>query len=233
MELTCPRCHQTLQADTCFCPACGLPQLTYDAETDAEPGQVERWTHAVRDASMVEWKPALRAATALAVPAGLLSSGISPVSPLGIFWMAAAAAWAVVLYVRSQRPAWITTGAGARIGLVTGILAAWLAFSISGAALYIQRYKMNQAGDMDSQWKTTVLANQQVSEQYAEKMGSAETPQAKAMRNMLQDFMLSPWGHAGFVAFGLAGYMCFLIFFCVGGGAVSARMLARTRHPQL
>lgn len=233
MEETCPRCHQTLQADNCYCPACGMPQLTYDADTDAEPGQVERWTHAVRDASMVEWKPALCAAIALAVPAGLLSSGISPVSPLGLFWMAGAAAWAVALYVRSQRPAWITTGAGARIGLVTGILAAWLAFSISGAALYVQRYKMHQAGELDSAWKTTVTMSWQRSGQYAQSMNPADSKQAEAMGNWMRDWMLSPWGHAGFVALGLAGYMCFLIFFCVGGGAVSARVLARTRRPPL
>ena len=233
MEQTCPRCHQTLQADNCFCPACGLPQLLYEAEADAEPGQVERWTNAVRDASMVEWKPALRAAIALAVPAGLLSSGISPISLAGFFWMAAAAAWAVVIYVRSQRPAWITAGAGARIGLVTGILAAWLAFSISGAALYVQRYNMHQAAELDNQWKAVVTLNNQLSEQYAQKMAPADSKKAEAMRNWLRDWMLSPWGHAGFVAFGLAGYMCFLIFFCVGGGAVSARVLARTRRPHL
>ncbi|HEU5351291.1 MAG TPA: zinc ribbon domain-containing protein [Terracidiphilus sp.] len=233
MEETCPRCHQTLQANTCFCPACGLPQLVYDAETDAEPGQVERWTHAVRDASMVEWKPALRAAIALAVPAGLLSSGISPVSLAGFFWMAAAAAWAVVIYVRSQRPAWITAGAGARIGLVTGILAAWLAFSISGAALYVQRYKMRQSTDMDSQWKATVTQSWQRSAQYALSMNPADSQKAMAMRDWMRDSMLTPWGHAGFMAFSLAAYMCFLIFFCVGGGAVSARMLARTRRPPL
>lgn len=233
MEQDCPRCHQTIQADNCYCPACGLPQLTYEADTDAAPGQAERWTHAVRDASMVEWKPALRAAIALAVPAGLLSSGISPLSPLGLFWMAAAAAWAVALYVRSQRPAWITTGAGARIGLVTGILAAWLAFAISGTALYVQRYKMHQASEMDSDWKTLVIHNQKVSEQYAQEMAPTQSKQAEDMRNWMRDWMLSPWGHAGFVAFGLAGYMCFLIFFCVGGGAVSARVLARTRRPPL
>ena len=50
--------------------------------------------------AVVEWKPALRAALILAVPAGLLSSGLSPLSFFGLLWMAAAAAWAVMLYVR-------------------------------------------------------------------------------------------------------------------------------------
>ena len=123
MEITCIRCHQTVEADSCYCPTCGLPQLVYSTEGEGGQAQPERWTEAVRDASSVDWKPALRAAMLLAIPAGLLSCGISPVSILGLFWMSAAAAWAVTIYVRGQRPAWITMGAGARIGLVTGLLA--------------------------------------------------------------------------------------------------------------
>src|SRR5450755_793290 len=112
MEITCTRCHQPVEAENCYCPTCGLPQLVYASENGAGPAQPERWNESVRDASSVEWKPALRAAMLLAVPAGLLSCGISPVGMLGLFWMSAAAAWAVTLYVRGQRPAWITTGAG-------------------------------------------------------------------------------------------------------------------------
>ena len=67
----------------------------------------------------------------------------------GLFWMAAAAAWAVAIYVRGQRPAWITVGAGARIGLVTGLLAAWLAFSISGATLFVDRFVLQRLLEPD------------------------------------------------------------------------------------
>jgi hypothetical protein len=126
MEITCTRCHQAVLADNCYCPTCGLPQLQYSAEN--VPGQAppERWLEAqVQDASIVDWKRAMRPALALAVPAGMLCSLFSPVSIFGLLWMTVAAAWVVALYLRSQRPAWITIGAGARIGLVTGLLGAW------------------------------------------------------------------------------------------------------------
>src|SRR5580704_14181749 len=131
MEITCTRCHQTVEAENCYCPTCGLPQLQYSAEN--VPGQAlpERWTEPIRDAGTVDWKRALPVALMLAVPAGLLSSGVSPTSTLGLFWMSAAAAWAVALYLRGQRPAWITAGAGARIGLVIGLLGGWMAFAVS------------------------------------------------------------------------------------------------------
>ncbi len=120
----------------------------------------------------MDWKPGLRAALLLAIPAGILSSGLSPVGVLGLFWMAAAAAWAVVLYVRKQKPAWITIGAGARIGLVTGLLAGWLAFSISGGALFVQRYVLHQSSQLDGEWKSRVDMSQQLTQQWTAGMAS-------------------------------------------------------------
>src|SRR5580700_10971137 len=144
MEITCNRCHQPVEAESCYCPACGLPQLVYTSE--GGPGQAppEKWNAAVRDASSVDWKPALRAAMLLAIPAGLLSCVFSPVGILGLLWMLAAATWAVTMYVRGQRPAWITIGAGARIGLVTGLIAGWIAFAASGVSLFAMRYFLGQ-----------------------------------------------------------------------------------------
>jgi hypothetical protein len=143
MEITCTRCHQAVLAENCYCPTCGLPQLVYTAELPSGPEQADRWTEAVRDAGSVDWKPAMRLAAMLAVPAGVLSSGLTPTGSFGLFWMAAAATWTVLLYMRSQRPAWITVGAGARIGLVTGLLAAWLAFGINGGSLVVERYLLH------------------------------------------------------------------------------------------
>lgn len=233
MEKTCIRCHQAVQAEDCFCPSCGLPQLVYTADAESGQAQAERWTEAARDASMVEWKAAMRVALLLAVPAGLLSSGLSPVGFFGLFWMAAAAAWAVVLYVRGQAPAWITAGAGARIGLVTGLLAAWLAFSISGGALFVQRFALHRSSQIDSEWKGRVDMSQQMTQQWASELEPADAAQAQSLRAQVQAWMLSPWGHAGIEVFGLAFNAVFLLFFAAGGGALGARMLARTRRPNL
>jgi len=229
MEITCNRCHQPVQADNTFCPACGLPQLVYTPDSADGQAQTERWTEAARDASVVDWKPAMRAALILAIPAGLLSSGLSPVGFFGLFWMAAAAAWAVVLYVRSQRPAWITIGAGARIGLVTGLLAAWLAFAISGSALFVQRFGLHQSSQIDSDWKTRVAASQQLTQQWTSGLEPSDAGEAQTLRAQVQAWMLSPTGHAGIETFSLAFNALFLLFFAAGGGALGARLLARRR----
>jgi hypothetical protein len=233
MEITCNRCHQTVQEENCYCPACGMPQLVYPA--DSAPGEAhpERPNDTVQDASFVEWKTALRAALMLALPAGMLSSGVSPLGIFGLLWMAAAAAWAVAIYVRSQKPAWITTGAGVRIGLVTGILAGWLAFSISGGALFVQRYVLHQAVQIDTEWKSRVELSQQVTQEWTAGMAPSDAAQAQAARAQIQAFMLSPEGHAGIEAFGFAANAFFLIFFAAGGGALGARWMAHTRRPQV
>lgn len=233
MELTCTRCHQTLQTEDRFCPACGLPQLVYENDGETGEAQNQRWDGPVRDASMVDWKPALRAALLLAVPAGLLSSGLSPLGFFGLVWMAAAAAWAVNIYVRRQRPAWITLGAGVRIGLVTGILAGWLAFSISGGTLFVERFVLHHSSEIDTEWKTRVESSQQLTKEWTGSMSGVDAAQAEAARKQIFNFMLSPEGHAGIEAFGFAANSLFLLFFAAGGGALGARMMARSRRPEL
>ena len=194
----------------------------------AWPGAAEK-IQTVRDAASLDWKLALRVAILLAIPAGVLSCGISPVGVLGLFWMSAAAAWAVTLYVRGQRPAWITVGAGARIGLVTGLIAGAVAFSVTGAgALFVQRFVLHQGSAIDSEWKARVEASNQLTQQFAAQMGVADATQLKVQKNL----MLSPEGHAGIEVFGMASNSLFLLLFAAGGGAMGARLLARSRRPE-
>jgi len=224
MEVTCTRCHQTVPDASCYCPTCGLPQLVYSTEDGEEAVPAERWNDAVRDASQVEWRPALRVAMLLAIPAGLLSCGFSPVGLLGLFWMAAASAWAVSLYVRRQKPAWITMGAGARIGLVTGLIAGWLAFGATGVALYCMRFVMHEGKAFDDMW--TGMVNQNVNQQM--QTMSADAQALGAFRSLL----LSAEGRAGLLLTGMLVLEIALLVFAAAGGALGARMMARSRRPQ-
>ena len=234
MEITCKRCHQTVEAESCYCPACGLPQLVYAAE--GPPGQIqpERWDEGPRDAATIDWKPGLRAAVLMAIPAGLLSSQASPASHLGLIWKTAAAAWAVVLYMRSQRPAWITLGAGARIGLVTGLLGAWLAFGVSGGALFVDRYVLHQSSQIDSAYSSLVVdPARQWAQQSIAGMGPADAAQAQVIFGGLQALLASPEGHAAMLAVYIAFSSFFLLLCAIGGGALGARMLVRSRRPEI
>lgn len=225
MEIVCNRCHQTIQAEDCYCPACGLPQLTYTADGSPGQAQPERWNETARDASNVNWKPALRAALMLAVPAGLLCSMLSPVGIFGLLWMAVAAAWAVVLYVRSQRPAWITVGAGARIGLVTGVLGGWTAAATTGITLFSMRFFFHQSKGFDDLWQN--LVNQQIAQQWESAGVDAATIA------LAKTWLLSPEGRAGSMLGAILFLAAALLLFAVAGGALGARLLARARRPEV
>lgn len=224
MEISCSRCHQTVPADSCFCPSCGLPQLVYSSEDGGATVPAERGAEAVRDANIVEWRPALRAAAMLALPAGLLSCGFSPVGLLGLFWMAAAAALAVNVYVRRQHSLRITTGAGARIGLVTGLIAGWLAFGATGVAFFGMRFWLHQGEGFDQMWQAMV--NQSLQQQV--QAMSADVQALNSFRRLL----LSPEGRAGLMLTGMLFLELALLGFAAAGGALGARMMTRSRRPQ-
>lgn len=228
METTCHRCHQTVEPGASFCPYCGLPQLIYSADTAQENNQVARWDEAVRDAGSVAWRPALRLALLLAVPAGLAGAllGIP-----GLLVMAFAGAWAVSLYVRSQQPPWITMGAGARIGLAFGLIAAWLAFAASGGALFFNRYALHKGTQMDAEWKRFVDLDAQVTQKFAESLGMSGT-EAEQQQVQNKSRMLSPEGHAGMVTGDLALSSLLFVLFAMTGGAVSARLQSRRQRPR-
>lgn len=225
MEITCSRCHQPVETGSSYCPVCGLPQLVYSAENGAGQGQPERWNQAVRDAASIEWKPALRVTAMLAVPAGVLCSLLSPLNVFALLVMSATAVWVVALYMRSQRPAWITIGAGARLGLVTGVLGSWTAAAVSGVALYAARYWFHSGKFFDDFWDSMV--NEQMAQQWTSMGVDAQTVA------VTKAWMLSPQGRAagvlGTVVFLVAG----LLAFSIAGGALGARFLGRRRRPEV
>jgi hypothetical protein len=225
MEMTCSRCHQTVQADNCFCPVCGLPQLVYTADGSVPQGQPDRWNEVVRDASNVDWKPALRSALMLAIPAGILSSMLSPVSIFGMPLMAIAGAWVVILYMRTRRPAWITMGAGARIGLVTGLVGGWTAAATTGVTLFAMRYWFHQGKFYDDLWQN--LVNQQMSQQWQSMGADAQTIA------LMKQLLLPPEGRAGWLLAAIMLLATVLLLFAVAGGALGARLMARTRRPEV
>jgi hypothetical protein len=234
MEITCNRCHQSVPADSCYCPACGLPQLVYSTEGDAAvPPPSDHWPEPVRDASSIDWKPGMRAAVALAIPAGLLSSSASPLGSLEFLWMVGAAVLAVFTYMRSQKPSWITIGAGARLGLATGLIASWVAFGVSGLWLFLQRVFLHQGGQIDTVYKVFFEAFQQKTRESMTSVSATDAAQVKVVFETITRGLASPEGHAAVWTFSLAFNCALLVLFAAGGGALGARLEARRRRPEV
>ena len=239
METTCQRCHEVLRNEDRYCPVCGLPQLTYVAgdgsvvagDSTAQ-GNNSTSSGLSGSATGIIWRPALKVALMLAIPAGVLCSGITPIGPsLGLLWIGGAAAWAVGLYFKRAQPGWLSTGAGARIGLVTGLIASWFAISVSGIDLWVGRFVLHQGGQMDSLWTEQANSSLQMNQQMTTVMGLT-APQAAESMQFLRSVMFSPEGRAGVMVWTLILAAMFLVCFATIGGAVGARLLAQPRRPR-
>jgi hypothetical protein len=224
MEISCSRCHQTVEAGDTFCPICGLPQLVYSADATNIAEQPERWPQAVRDANSVDWTPALKTCLALAIPAGMFCSLLSPLGISGLLLIGGAGAWAVALYMRGQKPAWITLGAGARIGLVTGLLGGWAAIATTGISLFGLRYWFHEGNSFDSYWQNLVV--QQMSQQWTNMGVDVQTIA------LAKGWMLSPEGRAGWILSAVVFLATAVLVFGAAGGALGARFLGRPRRKQ-
>jgi hypothetical protein len=200
----------------------GIPLTDGEASFENGPGSVSNG---------IAWRPALQAALLLAIPAGLLSATLSPI--LALVWVMGAAAWAVGLYAKRVRQNGLSTGSGARIGLVTGLFAAWLSFGMNGVALWVTRFLRHQGGQIDSEWMTVVQQSIARDQQVVAQAGvsAAQGAQMMQMTEWFRGLMLSPEGRAGFALIGLLVLAAVLPVFASIGGAVGARLLAQPRRP--
>jgi hypothetical protein len=242
LETTCQRCHETLRDADRYCPTCGLPQLIYiAAETPAIPLDEGTAQPAAMGNDLggltggIAWRPALKASLMLAIPAGLMCSGLTPIGQslaLGVVWIMGAAAWAVGLYGKRARPARLSMGAGARIGLVTGLLTSWFTLSVDGISLWVARFMLHEGSQMDSLWASEVEKGFARNQQMVNQMGmtGAQATQFLQMTQFFRGTMLSPEGRAGFALAGLIIVAAFLLLFAIIGGAVGARLLAQPRR---
>jgi hypothetical protein len=155
---------------------------------------------------------------------------LSPAGDFGVLLMSGTAAWAVVLYMRSQRPVWVTVRAGARVGLVCGIFAGALAFAASGCELYTERYILHQGSQIDADWKKFVDLDTQLSQRITAWAGMPNSSDVQAQESQQENWMLTPEGHAGFVVGNFTFYSFLLVLFAMAGGALSARLQKRTRR---
>jgi hypothetical protein len=179
----------------------------------------------------IAWRPAFKAAAMLAIPAGVLCSGLIPLGQsLGLLWIVGAAVWAVGLYTKRARQGRISMGAGARIGLVTGLFASWLTISVNGIGLWVARFLMHQGGQMDSMWAAEVQNSLLLSQQMVAQMGMTAA-QAAQSTQFSKAWMLSAEGRAGIALSTFVAGAAFLIFFATIGGALGARLLAQPRRP--
>ncbi len=217
MELACHRCGATLASPELFCPHCGAPQLRFESTEEQPPYQAGGNGSSSRGNQLIAWRPAVHAALIVALPVGLLSSLLD----FGVFWVLVGGFCVIALY---QRKATLIAnpGAGWRIGLLVGVLAAFLSSVVDGLSMVFERYGLHRGASIDQK---LVALTQQMTEQMVH-----QNPEAAQQIPWFIHFWLSPDGHAAVVLFMSAFAAVMMIAFSSVGGALGARVLGSRKR---
>src|SRR5215475_4069590 len=135
MDLACHRCGATLASPELFCPHCGAPQLRFEPNDEQIPSQAGGNGSGMRASQLVAWRPAVQAALLVALPVGVLSSLLD----FSILWVLLGGFSAIALYQR-KASLQVHPGGGWRIGMLVGVMAAFLATIVDGLSMVFERY---------------------------------------------------------------------------------------------
>ena len=115
-----------MEEGTPFCPQCNAPQIRVIVDGAEQPTSYEAATRILTHANRIEWPHALPAAATSGIISALLM--LIPFAGLAL-GMLAGGMLCVMLYRRRAPRAPLTSGMGARLGAVSGVLA-FAVFSI-------------------------------------------------------------------------------------------------------
>jgi hypothetical protein len=217
MDLACHRCGATLAHPEIFCPHCGAPQLRFEPNEEQPLPQTGGNGSGLRASQLISWRPAVQAALLIALPVGILSSLLD----FGILWVLIGGFCVIALYQR-KAALMIHPGGGWRIGMLVGMLAAFLSSLVDGLSMVFERYGLHHGASIDQK---LVSLTQQMTDQMVH-----QNPEAAQQIPWFIHFWVSPEGHAAVVLFmsGFAALM--MIAFSSIGGAVGARVLGARKR---
>ena len=208
MEHPCYQCNTPVEDGTAFCPHCGAAQIRVASEEirqPGEPGEVLAQSDPVAPAG-IQWSLALPSAAL----AGLIAAGLMFILARAlVLGMIAAGVLAVLFYRRRNPRGTLSSGMGARLGAVSGVLG----FGIFAVFTAVEMLVFHSGGEVRAFLLEAI-------EQSARR---ASDPQAQQYVN----YFKSPPGLALFMAITLV--MMFFMFLILAsfGGSLAASLLRR------
>ena len=222
MEFVCHRCSATLDPDAFYCQNCGAPQVRFvpqDENAESANGNAADGTSFSLDAERsgsIDWKAAIQIAAFVALGVGILSTLLAAAS---VLWVVIGAIVVIRIYHRHHPHAPLGRQAGARIGVLVGLLAAAVALAGNAVFLIIQRYGMNQGKLIDTQLTSIV-------KQAAARAASMD-PQAPVAA--FTSFWLSAEGRIGLILLTMGFLSALIVLFAIAGGVLGAQIYRSPR----
>jgi hypothetical protein len=164
----CPRCHAIIHREDegtlVYCWNCGAPQVLLSEELleqiDKQIADEHSGTATIDPppelnsaGKFVMWRGAIQCAGlagAVAAAFVLLAFVLPPVSMLWLFWLMGAPIVVMGIYSARFRQTLITTGFGARLGLLCGLAIALATVLLDTIGLLLQRFVFHSSGTFDA-----------------------------------------------------------------------------------
>jgi Zn ribbon nucleic-acid-binding protein len=234
----CPRCHAALhredEGSLVFCWNCGAPQVQLSeelrdqidqqisAQQSAANPSAEPVPQPIAPSNAIIWRGAIQTAgLAGAVTAALtlISFALPPVSVLSFMWFISAPIVVLGVYSSRFHQTRITTGFGARLGLLTGLAILIATSTLNTIALVLERFVFHSTAAIDAQ-----VAN--VFTQMHLSITAQSGPAAKAALDMLA----IPEFRAGLLLTSITIGLAFYLAFSATAGAFAGYL--RSRSPR-
>jgi hypothetical protein len=166
----CPRCHAVLHREDegalVYCWNCGAPQVQLSEELRDQIDQqisaqqatanplAESIPQPATPGNAIVWRGAIQTAGlagAVAAALALLSFALPPVTLLSFFWFISAPIIVMGVYSSRFRKTRITTGFGARLGLLTGLFILIVTSTLNTIGLVLERFVFHSTAELDNQ----------------------------------------------------------------------------------
>jgi hypothetical protein len=166
----CSRCHTVLHREDegtlVYCWNCGAPQVQLSEELRDQIDQQisaqqaaanplgEPAPQPVTPSNAIVWRGAIQCAGlagAVAAAFALLSFAIPPVALLSFFWFVAAPIVVLGVYSSRFRKTQITTGFGARLGLLAALAMVIVTSTLYTIGLVLERFVFHSTTEIDTQ----------------------------------------------------------------------------------
>jgi len=126
----------------------------------------------------------------------------------------------ILLYRRKKPMALLTAKHGFRIGLLTGLIIAYVSIAATAILRVVQRFPMHIGNRIDDEYEQIIRQSMTVFQ---------TSPETQAQMRSFFHFMLTPDGRAAWSFMNLATITIFTVFFAAIGGALGVRMFASRR----
>lgn len=234
----CSRCHTVLHREDegtlVYCFNCGAPQVQLseelreqlDQQISAQQAAANPTPNAIpapaAPTNAIIWRGAIQIAGlagAIAAALTLLAFAAPFFSIFSFFWFITAPIIVLGIYHSRFRLTHITTGFGARLGLLTGLAILAATTTLDTIGLVLERFVFHSTAEIDKQLATVYT-------QMHATFIAQPSPTSKAALDMLA----IPEFRAGILLASITICLCFYLTFSAIAGAFAGYLRSRTPH---